>query len=212
MSKETVAILFGVCVTIFTLYLIVTKQIDAKISAVLLIFALIGGLGIANYDIIKRIKWKDIELETYERKVQDIKEGALHEIEREVINHKESISLLIANLNDTREKIDAQRKAVKLLVEKISQQEQRLQYLANKADSTKNRIEILHKASSDLALLLTKITWLQVETKSEFGTNRAQKAIEQILNDLNRIVAVVIPDTQERSRWVGELQSSLPPR
>jgi len=210
--KETVAILFGVCLTIFTLYLIVTKQIDAKMSVILLIFALIGGLGIANYDIIKRIKFKDIELETYERKVLDIKEGALHEIEREVVNHKESISLLIADLNNTREQIDAQRKAVESLIEKISQQEQRLQDLANSADSTKNRIEILHKASSDLALLLTKITWLQIETKNEFGTNRAQKAIEQILNDLNRIVAVVIPDPQERSRWIQQLQSSLPPR
>lgn len=210
--KETVAILFGVCVTIFTLFLVVTKQIDAKISAVLLIFALIGGLGIANYDIIKRIKWKDIELETYERKVKDIKEDALHEIEREVSNHKESISLLIANLNATRDKIDAQRKAVESLVEKISQQEQRLQKLANEADSTKKRIEILHKASSDLALLLTKITWLQIETKNELATNRAKKAIEQILSELNRIVAVVIPDPQERSRWIGQLQSSLPPR
>lgn len=210
--KETIAILFGVCLTIFTLYLILTKQIDAKISVVLLIFALIAGLGIANYDIIKKIKWKDVELETYERKVQDIKEGALHEIEREVVNHKESISLLITSLNDTREKINAQRKAVESLVEKISQQEQRLQDLTNKADSTKNRIEILHKASSDLALLLTKITWLQIETKNEFGTNRGQKAIEQILNDLNRIVAVVIPDPQERNQWIGELRSSLPPR
>ena len=210
--KETIAILFGICLTIFTLYLIVTKQIDAKMSVALFLFALIGGLGIANYDLIKRIKWKGLELETYERKVQDIKDGALQEIEQEVANHKQSITLLIANLNDTREKIDAQRKAVELLIEKISQQEQALQDLASKADTTRDRIEILHKASSDLALLLTKITWLQIETKGEFGTDRAIKAIEQINRELNEIVAVVIPDPQEKSSWIQELQSSLPPR
>ena len=210
--KETIAILFGICLTIFTLYLIVTKQIDSKMSVVLFLFALIGGLGIANYDLIKRIKWKGLELETYERKVQDIKDGALQEIEQEVANHKQSIALLIANLNDTREKIDAQRKAVESLIEKISQQEQALQDLASKAGTTRDRIEILHKASSDLALLLTKITWLQIETKSEFGTDRANKAIEQIVEELDEIVAVVIPDPQEKSSWIQDLQSSLPPR
>ena len=210
--KETIAILFGICLTVFTLYLIVTKQIDSKMSVVLFLFALIGGLGIANYDLIKRIKWKGLELETYEREVQNIKDGALHEIEQEVANHKQSISLLIAKLNDTREKIDAQRKDVESLIEKISQQEQTLQNLASKADSTRDRIEILHKASSDLALLLTKITWLQIETKSEFGTDRAKKAVDQIVKELNEIVAVVIPDPQEKSSWIQELQSTLPPR
>lgn len=210
--KVTIAILFGICVTIFTLYLIVTKQIDSKMSVVLFLFALIGGLGIANYDIIKRIKWQGLELETYERKVRDIKDDALREIEHEVSNHKESIAMLTANLNDTREKIAVQKRAVESLIEKISHQEQSLQDLASKANTTKERIEILHKASSDLALLLTKITWLQIETKNEFGTERVQKAVEQILKELNEIVAVVIPDPQEKSRWIQELQSSLPPR
>lgn len=210
--KETVAILFGICLTIFTLYLIVKKQIDSKMSVVLFLFALIGGFGIANYDIIKKIKWLGLELETYERKVQDIKDDALKEIEQEVSNHKQSITMLITNLNDTREKIDAQKKAVESLLEKIGYHEQSLQDLAFKANATKDRIETLHKASSDLALLLTKITWLQIETKNEFGTDRVRKAIEQILKELNEIVAVVIPDPQERSRWIQELQSSLPAR
>ena len=115
-------------------------------------------------------------------------------------------------MNDTREKIDAQRKAVESLIEKISQQEQVLQDLASKADTTRDRIEILHKASSDLALLLTRITWLQIETKGEFGTDRANKAIEQIFKKLNEIIAVVIPDPQEKLSWIEELHSSLPPK
>jgi len=208
--QETIAIFFGLCLIIFTLYLIITKKIDWKISAVLLVFALIGSLGIANYDIIKRIKYKDIELETYERQVQTLKEDVLQEIKRDVVNHKDSISLLIASLNDTRAKIDIERKAVESLVEKIGTQEQNSQDLTTKAESTKNRIEILNKASSDLALLLTKITWLQIETKNEFGTNRAKKATEQIIDELNRLVAVVIPDPQERGQWIEELQSSIP--
>jgi len=210
--KQTIALLFGICVTIFTLHLIVTKRIDSKISVVLLIFALIGGFVIANYDIIKKMKWRDLELETYERKVHDIKVDALEEIEQEVSNHKQSIAMFIANLNDTREKIDAQKKAVESLIKKISHQEQSLQDIASKADKTKDRIEILNKASSDLALLLIKITWLQIETKNEFGTERVRKATEQILKELNEIVSIVIPDPQEKSRWIQELQSSLPPR
>ncbi len=109
--KEIVALLFLICLTIYVIWRARTGRIGKWLTIVLLGFALFGGLAIANYDIIKKVKWKGIELETYERKIQTIKNDALKEIEASVARHKESIDLLISSLNDTREKIDVQKTA-----------------------------------------------------------------------------------------------------
>ncbi len=210
--KEIVALLFAGCFIGIAVYLAVRNKNNTKLPALFLAFALVGGLAIVNYDLIKSIKGIGFELETYKRQVGTIKTDALDEIEAKVEGHKESIGLLISSLNDTREQIDVQKRAVEALVGKIAEQETILRNLVSDADSTRQRIEVLHAASSDLSLLLVKITWLQTVTKSEFGTARSQKAIEEIDRVLNRIVAIVIPDAQERSQWIQKLQQSLPPR
>lgn len=209
--KEIVALLFGGCLTVITVYLAVRKNIDTKLTTVFLVFALGGGLGIANFDLIKSFKGMGVELETYERQVETIKTDALDEIETTVEGHKESIRLLMSSLNDTREQIDVQKRAVEALVGLIAEQETTLRILASDADSARQRIEVLHTASSDLSLLLVKITWLQTVTKGEFGTARSRKANEEILRELNRIIAIVLPDDQERLQWSQKLKQSLPP-
>ena len=118
----------------------------------------------------------------------------------------------MSTLNDTREQVDLQKAAVESLVGRISEQEATLTSLASDAEAARQRIEVLHQASSDLSLLIAKIAWLQAETKNEFGTDRAKTAIDQIVRELNRIVEVVISDPGKRSRWIQELQQSLPPR
>ncbi len=217
--KEIIALIVFLSFAIVTIYLATTKHINTKLAIIFCLFSLLAGFLVANYDFIKKFKWKDLELETFERDVTTVKEKALDEIRKEIGDQKQSIKFLITNANDTRDKLEVQKKAVESLIDTVKKTEKSVEVqkanveaLNKRAEDTKRDIEILHKASADLALLLTKITWLQIETKSEFGTERAQAAIKSITEDLNRIIIVIIPNDQERVRWIQELQRSLPPR
>ena len=100
--KEIICILFLVCFGVVTLYLSVKKQIDTKLTAFFLIFSLLGSFLIANYDIIKKVKYKDLEIETFERKVTHIKEGAIEEIRSDVENQKHSLATVADTLTKWR--------------------------------------------------------------------------------------------------------------
>jgi len=217
--KEVIALIVFLALVIFTFYLTLSHKIDTKITIVFLIFSIISGFIISNYDIIKKLKWKGFELETFKQDVSEIKSKALKEIREDVDDQKQSIKLLITSANDTRSNLDIQIRIVESLIDKVKVTEESIKKQAinvNKlnlrAEKTKQQISILHNASTELALLLTKITWLQLETKSEFGTDRAQKAMDDIFEDLNKIIAVVIPNGQDRAKWINDLQSSLPKR
>lgn len=210
--KEIVALLFLICIVVVTLYLATTLQIDLKAATIFFGVAIVGGFVIANYDFVKKFKWKGLELETFRGEVASVKKEALDEIRIEVATQQDAVKLLIANANDIREKIEIQKVAVESLLDRAQAAEDRLTKVASGVEESRRRIEQLHRASSDLALLLTKITWLQVETKSEFGTERATLAIQQMLADLNRVVGVVIPDEGERTKWIQQLKQSLPER
>jgi len=221
--KQTIALLFGICMTIFTLYLIVTKRIDLKMSVLLFLFALIGGLGISNYDIIKKIKWegwRGLELEIYERKVHDIKDDALKEIEQEVSNHKQSIAMLIRTGNELSDRLESQKLIVNTMIEKAQSLETQLQEDQKKLEDIRGQVVLAHRnsqaifnATKELSIILTRITYVQAQTKGEFGSSpRLKEAAEIIENDINRVLQLMIPDPNERSAFVQELTNALPSR
>jgi len=37
-------------------------------------------------------------------------------------------------------------------------------------------------------------------------------AIQEIVSDLNKILPMVIPDNEERAKWIKDLQNILPPK
>ena len=55
-------------------------------------------------------------------------------------------------------------------------------------------------------------TYFTLETKNELDTTRAEKAAKEITNDLNKILPIVIPDNEERAKWIKNLQNTLPLR
>lgn len=168
--KDIIALIVFLSLTIIFIYLAVTKRIGVGLTIVFLAFTLLSGLSIANVDIVKRLKWKGLEIETFERQVEQVKNDAIESIKNEVAS------------------------------------------LTTKAEDAKAQIESLNHASNELALLLTKITWMQLETKSEFGTKRVQVAVQQIFEDLNKVLEVIIPDPEERQKWIEELRKLLPVR
>lgn len=215
--KAIVALLFLVSIVVITLHLTTKKQIGVLVAVLFFCVAILGGLAIANYDFIKTLKWNGLEIQTFRGEVDSIKGEALASIRAEVESQKASIRLLITNANDLRTALDAEKAAVESLLEKSKAAEQRLTSLdqhvsqvAAQIAESQRRVEELHKASDDLALLLAQITWLQIETKNEFGTERATAALNKIVDGLNRVVVVVIPEANARSRWIQQLTNSLP--
>ena len=108
--KELIAFLVFFCISCISICLLVIKKIDSKTLIVLLIFAIISGFTIVNYNIIKKIKFGsnlvNIEVETAKKEIFETKETALKEISSEVKGHEESIRLLISNANDTKDEIE----------------------------------------------------------------------------------------------------------
>ena len=96
--KEILGLLFPVCIAVTTIYLSVTKRIGTKLTVIFLIFSLVSGFLIANYDVIKKVKYKDVEIETFERKVTQIKEDAIDDIRSDVEKQKRSLATVADTL------------------------------------------------------------------------------------------------------------------
>jgi len=130
----------------------------------------------------------------------------------EVKGHEESIRLLISNANDTKDKIENLIKIATNLENKIKEQKNRIIEINKFAENTKKEIETLNAAFAQIALILVRSTYFTLETKNEFGTRRVEKAIQEITNDLNKILPMIIPEKEERAEWIKDLQNILTSR
>jgi len=90
--------------------------------------------------------------------------------------------------------------------------EEAAQSAAKQATNAEQNVKALDDAFRRQVLLITSITWLQLETKSEFGTERASKAASEILSDINSVLPVALPDNEKRARWIHDLKLRLPQR
>ena len=81
-----------------------------------------------------------------------------------------------------------------------------------RAQSAEENIITLNSALREQFLLVASLTWLQIETKNEFGTDRTKVAIDEMLKDLNIFFPQVMPDPMQRKQWIENLQKRLPPR
>lgn len=110
-----------------------------------------------------------------------------------------------------RENVDSvAQEAFTELQNKITEQKTELEHISEEANLTKQQIQKIHQDSADLAQLLTKITWLQVVTKGEFGGKRDMAARKKITEELDQILIKVIPDVQKRDKWIEDMFNLLP--
>jgi len=101
-------------------------------------------------------------------------------------------------------------KAIEDLQGQIASQKEELQRISNDATQTKRDIQYIHSNASALALLLTKVTWLQLSTKNEFGGDTDAAARKHITNELNNILLNIIPQQKDRDQWIQEMYKLLP--
>lgn len=218
--KEITGLLVFICIAVITIYLSVAKRIDCKLTLVLLLFSILAGFAVANYDIIKRLKWGDFELETAKKELSEVKDSAIKDIKEEVKNQKESLELVIRDANSTSKEIKEQKKEVNNLIKtaealqsKIEERKKEIISLNKETEKTKEELTNLNLAAQQIALTLIKTTYLTLSTKNELGSSpRLKKVTQEIENDINRILPMVIPGNRERSQWVNDLKNILPPR
>jgi hypothetical protein len=90
--KEIIALFLFLCITGITLYTSITKQIDAKLTIIFLCFSVISGLSIANYDVIQKVSFQGMEIQTFKGQVTKIKQEAIDDIRRDVESQKKALT------------------------------------------------------------------------------------------------------------------------
>jgi len=103
--KETVAIIWGFGWAAVAICLHIKHGLHTNSFIALLVFSLVGGLAISNYDIIKKWKGLGVEIETVRENIENIKTSAISDIRQEVNRQKETIDLLTQNANEVNEKL-----------------------------------------------------------------------------------------------------------
>ncbi len=220
--KVLIGLLVFVCAAAITVYLATTRKIDSKLTIILLSFAVVSGFVVANYDMIKRLKagGEGLEIEMAKREIGEAKSKALTEIEKEVEGHKESITMLIRTGNELSGRLEKQKSIVNGMIKKAQSLEMQLQADQKTFEDLKGEVVLAHRnaqaifsATKELSLILTRITYVQGQTKNELGSSvRLKKAAEIIEKDINRVLNLMISDPKERSAFVAELTNALPSR
>ncbi|TKJ39577.1 MAG: hypothetical protein CEE38_02315 [Planctomycetes bacterium B3_Pla] len=218
--KLILGLLAFICFSTITIYLSVEKRMDHKLTVILLAFSILSGIAIANYDVIRKFKFGGLEVETAKKEISDAKDDAISAIKQEIEKQKESVAILTRDANVTSDKIEKQKSEINTLVKtaqelekEIVKRKEETLLLSRDTQESRKEIETLNIAAQQIALTLVKATYLTLSTKSEFGTSsRLTKATKEIENDINRILPIVMPDSEERSQWINDLKDILPPR
>ncbi len=217
MIKEIIALLVFLPMVGLTVYLAVKKQIGSALTGVLLVFSLVAGLTIANYDLIGRVRWEIPGFSFFQNQVGQVKNQAMEELQTEVENQRQAFKTVIADLNGTSEKLDVGIKYAEALLESVKKAEERLrvQEMALKeqgvkSDQAAEQATAVYRAVAELALLFTKVTWLQLQARDESDVKRRDTAVRQVMDQLDLIVDLVIEDPDVRSKFVDNVMGSLP--
>ncbi len=224
--KEVIALIVFVMIFGLTIILALRKRIENSLAAILLLFSLLSGWTIANYDWLQRLQWKVPGLEAFQKEIQNEKECALSDMEavltdlrKEVAAKKESLVLVASEADDVRVKVEEERKAAhaslenfKLLEATLRAEEANIRELSGRVESMGRQIESIHQASSELALSMARLVWLLLEAREEYGAERAQAAVRLIMDRLDDIVGVAIVDPNARAEFIADVMNSVPPR
>jgi len=116
----------------------------------MLFLAIITGFSIANYDIIKRVKFGELEIEAFQRKVDSITENALRNIKKEVDAQNESIAKLITESKKTRDGLEK----TNLITESLSVKQSAIERRVARIEKDK-KIELSRQYNSYIVLGLS---------------------------------------------------------
>lgn len=174
--KEAIALSLSLPIVAGTIYLSVTKKIGAKLTIIFLVFAVFGGLAIANFDMLSTLKFGGLELETISAEIEKSKDKALEEIT---------------------ERFDAQREETRLLVRDLNAKSVTLADQSNRLDKTIMRAKIVENGLA-LQLLIT-----DAQSGSRRSFEKLRQLTESLIGDDAVLARRVIKTVEEEFDPVG---------
>jgi hypothetical protein len=80
----------------------------------------------------------------------------------------------------------------------------------NTALSAQEKTEVAYQNIKEAVKAFAGITYFQSVTRNDMGTERAQEAWLQINDELNKLLKRILPDPNELSRFIQDLNGRLP--
>jgi hypothetical protein len=163
--KEILGLLFLVCVSAVTIQLSVTKQIEWKLTWVLLVLGLAGGFVIARFDSFGRS-----ERGPTEEQIATLKSQLLEELKREGFGAKAAAPANAGEADALAVKLAAQLKTVEELARRIGEHGEKLQSEMAKTEDVARKVAAVDDKAA---------AWEQRIGQTEATARAAQAEIER---------------------------------
>lgn len=220
--NETMKVLVGLSVFFLmsgvTFYLAGTQRIHTLLTTIFLMFSLLSGFVIANYDWLERLHFEVPGLQVFEDQVAKIREDAARDIRGEAERQKKDLASLAVRQEELSARFESQMKSMEALLDSIRTAERELKDREQvvkdgiaRVEQMRDQIVAIRDESAELALTLTRLIWLQSQSTGQQNPERAEAALRQVMDGLDAVVALVISDPQARSEFISGVMGSLPP-
>lgn len=215
--KEMMALIVFLGMAAFAIRCAMKGYIGNGLTAILLTFSLISGLGIANYDLFQRIEWRMPGFSLFQKEVDQLKDQTIEEICLAGDAQKEELNRTLERYERAQETLAAAVKAAETLAnnsrgleEFLKKQEQAAKDQNARSTLTIEQLSSLSQSLSQLALLVTRVTWLQLQAAGETDATRRESAYRQAMEGLDALAELAIKDPVMRSDFVSNVINSLP--
>ncbi len=217
--KEAIGLGVFAVVSFSAIGLAAVKRIQTPTLTVLLLFAMGSGWGIAHHDWLRQAQFQVPGFDLFRSTVTQIREEALYDMKTSIAAEREALASLLAAGEETRRKLNNELKTAEDLIEAVRGAEEglrerdgRLKEWSEAALSARDEMVAVQQAVAELSLALTRLIYLSLEARDQYGQERAQMATRQIMDSLDELVGLSIPDPEARAEFVRGVTSSLPPR
>lgn len=200
--KETITLAILLLFAASILVLAAKKRIGIGIAVALLCSSLIAGWFVSYRDW-----WEPLGISGIFRSGGDPKdEGG--DAQKPV----PTLADISTILEKQQKALDALSDSNRVIREKLDAGDQQRKELQESLEQLKGEAAAFRTRSSELALMLTRIIWLQLEALDDPNTERADMAIQRILDEMDAILTLAIEDPAARASFVNDVKKALPPK
>lgn len=217
--KEAIGLAVFAMMTVFSIGMAVGRRIHTPMLVILLLFGMASGWGIAHHDWIRHAQFQVPGFEMFQTQINQIKDDALYEMKKSAAAERDAIASLLATGEDIRQKLSTEGKAAEDMIEAVKAAEEILKArelssrdASEQALAARDQMIAMQQNIAEISLALTRIIYLSLEARDQYGQERAQAAAQQIMDNLDDLVSLCIADPQARTDFVRGVTSSLPPR
>lgn len=217
--KEGIGLAVFAMVSVFAIGMAVGKRIHTSMLVVLLLFGMASGWGIAQHDWLRHVQFQVPGFELFQARIAQIREDSLYEMKKSASAEREALSSLLEKSEEIQQRLATESKTaddlvetIRIVEENLKERERRINEMGDQTQTARDQMVAVQQAVSELSLALTRIVYLSLEAKDQYGQERSQMATRQIMDSLDELVSLSITDPQGRADFILGVTSSLPPR